>query len=102
MLLQTGLVDYEKLEEKALEYRPKLIICGGSAYTREWNYARFRDIADKVSGLLLLYTKHELCQCNSGQLADMGYAQPSASAAAVRLSLRCCVAVAAGWRLSAG
>lgn len=46
---QTGLIDYDKLEEKALEYRPKMIICGGSAYAREWNYARFREIADKVS-----------------------------------------------------
>jgi glycine hydroxymethyltransferase len=45
---QTGLVDYDKLEEKALEYRPKLIICGGSAYAREWDYKRFRQIADKV------------------------------------------------------
>jgi hypothetical protein len=41
-------VDYEKLEEKALEFRPRLIIAGGSAYTREWDYRRFREIADKV------------------------------------------------------
>jgi glycine hydroxymethyltransferase len=46
--MQTGLVDYDKLEEKALEFRPRLIICGGSAYAREWDYARFRAIADKV------------------------------------------------------
>jgi glycine hydroxymethyltransferase len=46
--LQTGLVDYDKLEEKALEFRPKLIIAGGSAYAREWDYKRFREIADKV------------------------------------------------------
>lgn len=46
--MQTGLVDYEALEQKALDYRPKLIICGGSAYTREWDYKRFREIADKV------------------------------------------------------
>jgi glycine/serine hydroxymethyltransferase len=45
---QTGLVDYERLEEKALEFRPKLIIAGGSAYAREWDYKRFRQIADKV------------------------------------------------------
>jgi len=42
------MVDYDKLEEKAVEFRPKLIICGGSAYAREWDYARFRAIADKV------------------------------------------------------
>jgi hypothetical protein len=35
----TGLIDYEKLEEKALDFRPKMIICGGSAYPREWDYA---------------------------------------------------------------
>lgn len=45
---QTGLVDYDKLEEKAIEFRPRMIICGGSAYTREWDYKRFRQIADKV------------------------------------------------------
>jgi glycine hydroxymethyltransferase len=43
-------VDYERLEEKALEFRPKLIIAGGSAYAREWDYKRFREIADKVRG----------------------------------------------------
>ena len=46
--LQTGYVDYDKLEEKALEYRPKMIICGASAYPREWQYKRFREICDKV------------------------------------------------------
>jgi glycine/serine hydroxymethyltransferase len=35
----TGLIDYDKLEEKALDFRPKMIICGGSAYPREWDYA---------------------------------------------------------------
>ena len=47
--IQTGYVDYDKLEEKALEYRPKMIICGASAYPREWDYKRFREISDKVS-----------------------------------------------------
>lgn len=55
---KTGLIDYEKVEEKALEYRPKLIICGGSAYAREWNYARFREIADKVGAYLLVDMAH--------------------------------------------
>jgi len=36
---ETGLIDYDKLEEKALDFRPKMIICGGSAYAREWDYA---------------------------------------------------------------
>lgn len=46
--IKTGLVDYDKLEEKALEFRPKMIICGASAYSREWDYPRFRAICDKV------------------------------------------------------
>ncbi|KAK6136511.1 hypothetical protein DH2020_029747 [Rehmannia glutinosa] len=44
---QTGYVDYDKLEERALDFRPKILICGGSSYPREWDYARFRQIADK-------------------------------------------------------
>jgi glycine hydroxymethyltransferase len=54
----TGLVDMDKLEEKALEFRPKLIICGGSAYSRDWDYARFRAIADKVGAYLLVDMAH--------------------------------------------
>jgi len=55
---QTGLIDYDRLEEKALEYRPKMIICGGSAYSREWDYKRFREIADKVGAYLLMDMAH--------------------------------------------
>ncbi len=47
--LQTGYVDMDKLEEKALEFRPRMIICGASAYPRDWDYRRFREIADKVA-----------------------------------------------------
>jgi len=54
----TGLIDYDKLEEKALDFRPKMIICGGSAYPREWDYARFRAIADKVGALLMADMAH--------------------------------------------
>jgi len=55
---KTGLLDMDKLEEKALEYRPKLIVCGGSAYSREWPYARFREIADKVGAYLMMDMAH--------------------------------------------
>ena len=55
---QTGYIDYDKLEEKAMDFRPKLIICGGSAYPRDWDYARFRDIADKVGALLMCDMAH--------------------------------------------
>ncbi|TVU25548.1 hypothetical protein EJB05_28047 [Eragrostis curvula] len=54
----TGYIDYEKLEEKALDFRPKLIICGGSAYPRDWDYARLRAVADKVGALLLCDMAH--------------------------------------------
>ena len=54
----TGIIDYAKLEEKALDFRPKLIIAGGSAYPREWDYARFRAIADKCGALLMMDMAH--------------------------------------------
>ncbi|KAK7302410.1 hypothetical protein RJT34_13299 [Clitoria ternatea] len=50
---QTGYIDYDKLEERALDFRPKILICGGSSYPREWDYARFRHIADKCGAVLL-------------------------------------------------
>lgn len=50
---ETGVVDYDKVEAKAIEEQPKLIICGASAYSRDWDYKRFREIADKVGALLL-------------------------------------------------
>ncbi|KNA03870.1 hypothetical protein SOVF_205050 [Spinacia oleracea] len=50
---QTGYVDYDKLEEKALDFRPKILICGGSSYPREWDYARLRQIADKCGAILM-------------------------------------------------
>ena len=50
---ETGLVDMDKVEALAIEHQPKLIVCGASAYARDWDYARFRQIADKVGALLL-------------------------------------------------
>lgn len=55
---ETGLIDMDKVEAKALEVKPKLIICGASAYARDWDYARFRTIADKVGALLLADIAH--------------------------------------------
>jgi len=49
----TGLIDMDKVEAKAKEVKPKLIICGASAYTRDWDYVRFRAIADEVGATLL-------------------------------------------------
>ncbi|XP_057503008.1 serine hydroxymethyltransferase 7-like [Actinidia eriantha] len=50
---QTGYIDYDKLEERALDFRPKILICGGSSYPREWDYTRFRQIADKCGAVLM-------------------------------------------------
>eukprot|EP00897_Mesotaenium_endlicherianum_P005097 jgi/Mesen1/4615/ME000234S03865 len=55
---QTGFIDFDKLEEKAMDYRPKILICGGSAYPREWDYARFRQIADKCGAILMCDMAH--------------------------------------------
>ena len=54
----TGLIDYDDMEAKALEYKPKLIIGGASAYSREWDYERMRAIADKVGALLWIDMAH--------------------------------------------
>ena len=54
----TGQIDYDKLEEIAKVKQPKLIICGASAYSQDWDYARFRNIADNVGALLLADIAH--------------------------------------------
>lgn len=54
----TGLVDYDDMERKAIEHKPKLIICGASAYSRDWDYARIRSIADKVGALVMADIAH--------------------------------------------
>lgn len=55
---ETGLIDMDKVEEVALANKPKLIICGASAYARDWDYARFRAIADKVGAVLMADVAH--------------------------------------------
>ena len=54
----TGYVDYDMMEEVALRERPKMIIGGASAYTREWDYARMRKIADEIGAILLIDMAH--------------------------------------------
>ena len=54
----TGRVDYDSMEQLALEHRPKLIVGGASAYSREWDYKRMREIADKVGALLMIDMAH--------------------------------------------
>ena len=55
---ETGRVDYDKMEETALREKPKMIIGGGSAYSREWDYKRMREIADKVGAILMVDMAH--------------------------------------------
>ncbi len=55
---ETGLVDYDEMEARALEQRPKLIIGGASAYSREWDYKRMRQIADAVGAILMIDMAH--------------------------------------------
>ena len=55
---ETGRVDYDEMEQLALEHKPKLIIGGGSAYSREWDYKRMRKIADKVGAIFMVDMAH--------------------------------------------
>lgn len=55
---ETGRVDYDEMEQLALQHRPKLIIGGGSAYSRDWDYARMRQIADSVGAILMVDMAH--------------------------------------------
>lgn len=72
---ETGRVDYDDMEKKALECRPKLIIGGGSAYSRDWDYKRMREIADKVGALLMIDMAHPAGLIAAGLLNNpLGYA----------------------------
>lgn len=55
---ETGRVDYDQMEEVALRERPKMIIGGASAYSREWDYKRMREIADKIGAILMIDMAH--------------------------------------------
>jgi glycine hydroxymethyltransferase len=71
----TGLIDMDKVEATALKEQPKLIICGASAYARDWDYKRFREIADKVGALLLADIAHPAGLIAAGLLnSPMNYA----------------------------
>jgi glycine hydroxymethyltransferase len=67
---ETGLIDYAKLEEIALAERPKLIICGASAYSREWDYAFIRKVADQIGALVLADVSHPAGMIARGLLDD--------------------------------
>jgi len=67
---ETGVIDYNKVEEKAIAENPKMIICGASAYSRDWDYKRLRAIADKVGALLLADVSHPAGLIAAGLLND--------------------------------
>jgi glycine hydroxymethyltransferase len=67
---ETGLVDYDVMEEVAKRELPKMIICGASAYSREWDYARIRKIADEVGALILADISHPAGLIAAGLLDD--------------------------------
>jgi glycine hydroxymethyltransferase len=55
---ETGYIDYDAMESKAREVKPKMIICGASAYSRDWDYARIRKVADEIGALVLADISH--------------------------------------------
>ncbi|MCF2504175.1 serine hydroxymethyltransferase [Dyadobacter sp. CY107] len=67
---ETGLIDWDKVEETAVRERPKLLICGASAYSRDWDYERLRAIADQVGALLMADIAHPAGLIAKGLLND--------------------------------
>ncbi len=66
----TGLIDYEQLEETARREKPKVIICGASAYSRDWDYARIRKVADEIGALVVADVSHPAGLIARGLLND--------------------------------
>ena len=67
---ESGLIDYDKMEQKALETKPKLIIAGASAFSRDWDYKRMREIADKINAILFADISHPSGLIAKGLLND--------------------------------
>lgn len=67
---KNGIVDYDQLEATALKEKPKMIICGASAYSRDWDYKRIREVADKIGAVVLADIAHPAGLIASGLLND--------------------------------
>ena len=67
---ETGLVDYDQMEATALKEKPKMIICGASAYSRDWDYKRIREISDKIGAVIMADIAHPAGLIASGLLND--------------------------------
>ena len=67
---ETGTVDYDKMEEIALAEKPKLMLAGASAYSRDWDYKRMREIADQIGAWLMADIAHPAGLIATGLLND--------------------------------
>jgi glycine hydroxymethyltransferase len=67
---ETGLVDYDQLEAIAIKEKPKMIICGASAYSRDWDYKRIREVADKIGAVIMADIAHPAGLIAKGLLND--------------------------------
>ena len=67
---ETGLVDYDQLEAVAIKEKPKMIICGASAYSRDWDYKRIREVADKIGAVVMADIAHPAGLIATGLLND--------------------------------
>ncbi len=70
VIKETGLVDYDQLEATALKEKPKMIICGASAYSRDWDYKRIREVADKIGAVVMADIAHPAGLIAKGLLND--------------------------------
>lgn len=66
----TGRIDMESVYQKAIEHKPKLLICGASAYSRDWDYKQFREIADASGATLMADIAHPAGLIATKQLND--------------------------------
>jgi len=67
---ETGIVDYDQLEATALKEKPKMIICGASAYSRDWDYKRIREVADKIGAVIMADIAHPAGLIAKGLMND--------------------------------
>jgi glycine hydroxymethyltransferase len=67
---ETGLINYEELEAKARKEKPKMIICGASAYSRDWDHARIRKVADEIGAFVMADIAHPAGLIAKGLLSD--------------------------------
>jgi glycine hydroxymethyltransferase len=85
--METGLIDYDKLEEQAMVFQPKILLCGGSAYPREWDYARLRKVADACGAILFCDMAH-ISGLVAGEVVDSPFQYADIVSSTTHKSLR--------------